>query len=144
MAAGFIAFASSQHQRPKRNRLQVLMAESRLIKKWHAARDDLGIEIVAPYKVELPSGLTLTAKLLVKHFGHRIGTLVFTDVEEVWPHRRELTAFGYSYSVLEEPTSDTDERYDREVFINMLTEWEWTGDEQDQPNWILPSKDEDS
>jgi hypothetical protein len=114
------------------------MTESRLIKKWQAARDDLGIEIVAPYKVELASGRTLTAKLLVKHFGHRNGTLIFADAEEVWSRRKELNALGYAYSVLEEPTSDTDKRYDRDLFIDMLSEWEWTGDEQDQPGWILP------
>jgi hypothetical protein len=120
------------------------MAESRLIKKWQAARDDLGIEIIAPYTVGLPGGHTLTAKLLVKQFGHRNGTLIFTNAEEVWSHRKDLAAFGYAYSVLEEPTSDTDERYDRDVFISMLSEWEWTGNEQEQPKWVLsPPKHED-
>ena len=117
------------------------MAESRLIKKWQAARDDLGIDIVVTYEVELESGRGLSAKLLVKHFGHRNGTLIFSDAEEVWPYRNELAALGYAYSVLEEPTSD--EVYDRDIFIDMLSEWEWTGDEQDKPEWVLPPAEEE-
>jgi hypothetical protein len=117
--------------------------QSRLIKEWEAARADLGIEITAPYEVELPSGRKVTAKLLVKHFGHRHGTLIFSDTEAVWPYRKELAALGYAYSVLEEPTTQTDQLYDRDIFIDMLSEWEWTGDEQRKPQWILPSVEQE-
>lgn len=116
--------------------------DSGLVKKWKAARDDLGIKIVAPYEVELQSGGKLKAKLLVRNFGHRYGTLIFTDAEEVWAHRKELAALGYAYSVLEEPTTEADELYDRDIFIDILSEWEWTGDEQDQPEWLLPPAEE--
>jgi hypothetical protein len=119
------------------------VAQSRLIKKWKAASDDLGIEIVAPYAIELQNGRKLNAKLLVKHFGHCNGTLIFTDAEEVWPYRKELAALGYAYSVLEEPVTETNELYDRDIFIDMLSEWEWTGDEKDGPQWILPPPEEE-
>lgn len=114
------------------------MDKSKLIEKWEAARDDLGLDIVAPYDAYLKNDTKLRAKLLVKNFGARNGTLVFTDLDLVWPHRDELSKLGYGYSVLDEPTSKTDEAYDRDLFIDMLSEWEWLGDEASRPNWLGP------
>jgi hypothetical protein len=34
-----------------------------------------------PYQIALPSGINLTAKLLVKRFGHLNGTLIFTEAD---------------------------------------------------------------
>jgi len=119
------------------------MAKSKLTAKWEEARDDLGIEIVAPYEVDLKNGIKVRAELLVRTFGARIGTLVFTEIDAVWPHRNELSSLGYGYSVLDEPTDKANELYDRELFIDMLSEWEWTGTEAEKPSWLRPPPEEE-
>jgi hypothetical protein len=114
------------------------MAENKLLKEWEAARDDLGINIVAPYEVALGNSRKIHADIFVPDFGHDNGTLIFRDTEAVWPHREELSKLGYGYSVLEEPSADVEHLYDREPFIEMLSEWGWTGNEADKPEWLLP------
>ena len=119
------------------------MSKSKLVEKWEAARDDLGLDIVVPYEVDLGNNVKLQAKLLVRNFGARNGILVFTDMDLVWPHRNELSNLGYGYSVLDEPTDKTNEAYDRDLFIDMLSEWEWTGGEATRPSWIGPQPNEE-
>lgn len=121
------------------------MVASKLVKKWETGRDDLGLDIVVPYHVGLGNNVTVRAEFLVRNFGAENGTLVFTDTDAVWPHRKELLCLGYGYSVLDEPTDVPNERYDRELFIEMLSEWGWTGREGDKPDWVrTPPEDEES
>jgi len=118
------------------------MSKSKLIAEWEAARDDLGIEIVAPYEVDLGNNIKFRAEVLVKNFGGEKGMLIVTDYNAIEPYAEQLVSLGYGWSVLEEPT----EPYNREIFIHMLSEWEWTGDEARKPHWIqdLPLDSEDS
>lgn len=103
-----------------------------LIEEWEAARDDLGIEIVAPYVVDLGDGKKLFVPILIKHFGHKQGMLVVSDFQALKPYEHQLWAMGYGMSVLEEPTDP----YDREVMIELLSDWGWTGDPAQKPAWI--------
>lgn len=119
------------------------MAKSKLAEKWEAARNDLGLDIVIPYQVDFGNNFQVQAKLLVRNFGARKGTLIFTDMDLVWPHRNELSNLGYGYCVLDEPTDKTNEVYDRDLFIDMLSEWEWTGDEATRPTWLRPPPNEE-
>lgn len=114
------------------------MTQSKLARQWEAARDDLGIDIVVPYCVRLANGKEVLAVALVKHFGYGKGMLIFADADAVWPYRTELLDSGYGYSVLEEPTTKADEHYDRESFVDILSDWEWTGAVDDKPDWLKP------
>jgi hypothetical protein len=109
------------------------MPRSKLLEEFEAARDDLGIEIVAPYEVELPEGTKIRADVLLRNFGGRNGTLIFTSTNGVAPYGDQLCNLHYGVSVLEEPGTAN---YDRDVFVDMLSEWEWTGSEAAKPNWI--------
>jgi len=106
-----------------------------LLKHWEAARDDLGIDIVAPYKVDLGNDVKVQAEILVKNFGGKIGTLVFTNTNAVRPYDEQLCNLGYGWSVLDEPASH-EMIYNREGFIDMLSEWEWVGDADKKPSWV--------
>lgn len=101
---------------------------------WKAAEDDLGLEIVAPFEVCLASTQNLVAKFLVKNFGERNGMLVFTDYEAIKPHQEQLHDLGYGFSILE--SQHENEVYTREDFIDLLSEWGWTGDIAMKPKWI--------
>ena len=106
-----------------------------LAKKWEAAADDLGIEIVAPYSVQVDNNVTIRADLLVRNFGARNGMLVVTDYGTVKSYVQQLVKLGYGFSVLEEPAEG--ESYDRETLIHMLSDWSWSGPEDRKPGWIV-------
>ena len=112
------------------------MSKSKLLQEWETARDDLGLEIVAPYEVDLGNNGKLRAEILVKNFGGRNGTLIFTDEDKFWKYHEQLSALHYGTSVLDEPTDEDNEIYDRDSFIEMLSEWEWTGEAGAKPGWV--------
>jgi len=114
------------------------MAKSKLIEKWEASSRRSWNRHCRPYEVDLETTLKLHAELLLTNFGARNGTLVFTDMDAIWSHRNELSNLGYGYSVLDEPTDKANVVYDRDLFIEMLSEWEWTGDEATRPGWLRP------
>ncbi|MDM8563067.1 hypothetical protein QUF54_06920 [Candidatus Marithioploca araucensis] len=101
---------------------------------WKIASKDLEFQILAPFSLTLPSGIQITAKLLVRNFGADNGTLIVGKYSEVRLYIDELTGEGYGFSVLEEP--DEEEQYSRESFIDLLREWEWAGTEVQKPEWL--------
>jgi hypothetical protein len=110
------------------------MIKAKLLKQWEAARDDLGLEIVAPFEIDLGNNVKVLADILVKDFGGRNGTLVVTSYDVIKSYQEQLRKFGYGFSVLSEPSGEP--IYDREVFVDMLSEWEWTGKTAAKPCWI--------
>jgi hypothetical protein len=46
---------------------------------WRKTSADLGIEIVAPFELILPEGLSIVASALVRDFGPRLGMIVDAD-----------------------------------------------------------------
>ena len=108
--------------------------ESRLPAEWREVANDLGLEIVSPYEVILPSGSRIRAPVLVRHFGGPKGMLVVADYSESlrtgWAE--EAVQAGYGFSVLGEPSDE----YDRDVFIEVLSDWGWHGPESERPAWL--------
>jgi hypothetical protein len=105
-----------------------------LVAAWRAAADDLGISIQAPFSLHL-SGRIITADVLVRSFGQVNGMLVcaragvFDDVfHDV---SNEIVAAGYGYSVL----GSSYESYDRDLFVETLRDWSWSGPDCDCPDW---------
>jgi hypothetical protein len=113
------------------------MKKSKLLEKWEKARDDLGLEIVAPFEVELSDKTKVCANFLVKNFGAKNGMLIFTDYAIVRPYHNELSSLGYGFSVLDEPRNAANEIYVCEDFIEMLSDWGWSGDKALKPEWII-------
>jgi hypothetical protein len=109
---------------------------SRLLEEWDRAVRDLKIEIIAPYEVDVAPATTVTVDLLVRNFGGRPGTLVVTDYSRIEPHAESLAALGYGFSVLSEPGDQPWSQYDRGTFIDMLSEWGWTGPAAARPAWL--------
>lgn len=116
------------------------MPHTKLLNEWNRAGKDLGLQIVAPFKLDLGHGSEILAPLLVRYFGGRNGTIVVTEYATVEPHVERLRQLGYGFSTLSEPTND--DSYDRSIFIEMLSEWEWTGDPAQKPHWIIENDGE--
>jgi hypothetical protein len=117
------------------------MTKSKLLSKWEAAREDLGLEIIAPFCLKIGNKVSIQAEFLVKNFGASNGMLVVTDYAMVEGYGKQLSSLGYGFSVLEEPSNKANEAYDREIFIGMLSEWGWSGVESEKPDWIIEPVD---
>lgn len=112
-----------------------------LVKEWKLAADDLKLEIVSPFEIKLDETHTLQADVLVKNFGAEKGMLIFLDVDVYWPHRDKLIDTGYGFTSYSEPSEN--KTYNRENFIEMLSDWGWNGDQKSLPSWVItPQSDE--
>ncbi len=113
------------------------MNSTTLIQAWRLAAEDLGIEIVAPFVLSLPSGEQVHADVLVKDFGPM---LVSTEAAEEMFRRLgdQLAADGYGYSVF----CGEELAYDRKRFVEVLRDWGWTGEEGRWPGWYDEAEDE--
>jgi hypothetical protein len=112
---------------------------TRLADRWRKIADALGLRMVAPYRLMLPSGDVVDADLLLRDFGGPNGMLVLSSTDKLGRHGDGVVAAGFGYSVLQEP--DDDEDIDLDVVREVLRDWEWTGNEKDKPTW-MPSPGE--
>ena len=111
---------------------------SRLQTAWRVAAKELDLEIVVPYELKTKA-FSVTAQVLLKNFGGEKGMLIVSDYRIIEPHRNEVIKLGYGFSTMTEPEQNwpfTGE--EKEAFIEMLDEWGWTGDPDEEPEWLLP------
>jgi len=106
------------------------------IRYWKQASVDLGIEIVAPFELTLPDGARLTANALVKNFGATLGMVADDEWATVEPHAETLIALGYGFSVVNIGPA---KNYMRESTLEMLADWNWSGDVSLRPSWLPTS-----
>ncbi len=102
---------------------------------WAQAATDLGLEVDVPYTIRLPSGAFVNARVRLRNFGCDSGMLVVSDYSSISMLLDELTNQGYGFSVLDDPLPS--EVYDREVFIEMLADWGWSGSSAELPSWMV-------
>ena len=102
-------------------------------KVWIDAANDLGIEFIYPYNFIGIDGQEYQVTGLLPEFGDRKGVMIMdrkTDADAVL--MADLTN-EYEMAGLSSRYYD---KYDRESFIETLSEWGWKGDESKKPNWI--------
>jgi len=97
---------------------------------WRRAADDLGIEVVTPYWLD--DGFEFVA--LVRNFGSPNGMLVLASWDE--RHAAAAEQRGFGCSCMDSPLYET---YDRQLFVEALTDWTWTGDPARRPDWCNES-----
>ena len=105
---------------------------------WKEAEADLDLNIEAPAEVALPDGRKFLGDFILRNFGGRSGTVVIQDYDRFEPYQHEIVKLGYGFSTLEPGKS---ENYDRQEFIEMLSEWGWTGDPKKAPAWLIPEEE---
>ena len=110
------------------------MNPNRLIQMWQVAAKDLCLEIITPFMLVLSSGTQIRAELLLKYFGAQNGMLVINKYSQISSFVDEIVNEGYGFSVLDEPSEN--EQYSRAAFIEMLSDWGWSGDKSKEPNWL--------
>ncbi len=60
--------------------------------------------------------------------------LLVEDFNQIALNADDLIAAGYGVSVLN--GVDVDEPYDRDVIIEVLADWGWSGDKEKKPIWL--------
>jgi len=101
-----------------------------VIEAWKKAAKDLEIEIIAPFILVTQDNQTFRFELLVKSFGSKLGTIVFSmyKMEEM----KIAEKYGYYYSGLNPERYCT---YDRDFFIETLIDWGYFGNKFEKPSW---------
>jgi hypothetical protein len=101
-----------------------------VLKAWREAAIDLGLKIHSPFILKIDTGEELEYGMLIENFAGDQGVLVLTEFEKMDDDEPEM--YGYCSSAL---APEYYEKYDRESFIETLTEWGYYGAVEDKPNW---------
>ncbi len=107
---------------------------------WKEVAADLGLYIVAPFRLALPDGTNVDVDVLLKNFGAEKGILLTTDFA-MWENMSALASIGYGVSILSPPRQG--EAYDRQTYIEVLSDWGWSGTEREKPEWLQDPPDPD-
>jgi len=99
--------------------------DAALIEAWQRAASDLGLRLEAPYSLSTSAGDRILVEGFLPDFGGNQG-MVFRGVE----HRAPSTDL---YVSLIGPIY---RRYERERFIEALTDWAWFGHANGRPDWL--------
>jgi hypothetical protein len=86
------------------------MSKSKLQAHWEEARDDLALDLVIPFDLDLGNRVTIRAEVLVKHFGDGNGTLVIEEFDAVRNYEELISELDCGWSVLDEPRDHTTEQ----------------------------------
>jgi hypothetical protein len=111
------------------------MAFDKLLLFWQMAASDLNIQFITHFNLLLKSGHRLDAIFLLPQFGGDNGMLIFGSYDDVALYRDEILEAGYGFSILDEPLENED--YCKEDYIEILTDWGWSGTRKSKPNWFL-------
>ena len=99
------------------------------------AAENLGLEVIAPYTFELPSGLQLNADALFPELGAPKGTIVVALRKAAPSVAHELHAIGYTMSSMSEPIKGQD--FDLDSYREMFKEWGWSSEARERPSWLV-------
>jgi len=110
------------------------MNTNRLIKIWQIAAKDLDLEIITPFILMLSSGVEIETEFLLKNFGASKGIIVINEYDKISSYVDDIVNEGYGFSVLDEPFDN--EQYSRDDYVEILSDWGWSGDENNKPSWL--------
>lgn len=109
------------------------MDKHSIIDSWKDAERDLGISVSGPVNIRINDQISIRADMLVRNFGGRLGTIVVEDYSAIEPYVSAICAAGYFWSNFGPPTRQ--HAYDREMVIDVLRDWGWSGLPEDAPSW---------
>lgn len=104
--------------------------DNEVIKAWKEAAKDLELKIQSPFFLKTDNGDELEYGLLIEDFGSDRGVLVLTTYESM--DDDEPWKYGYYSSALNSFHYD---KYNRENFIETLTDWGFYGKSENKPYW---------
>ena len=96
---------------------------------WLQAKEELGVEVVAPYRIEL-DGTLVTAIAYLPDFGSEKGTLVLEIEENKFANL--AGSHGYFCSQL---NPESYNHFNRRLYQKTLDDWQWFSKSKSPPSW---------
>jgi hypothetical protein len=106
---------------------------------WRTAAHELGFDFIAPYELEA-DGRTYLYHGFVRDFGGDHGTLFIaheTFNESFGDAPRVASEAGFFCSQI---NASVYGRYQRDVFIEVLSDWGWTRKDKTPPDWLAAAE----
>jgi hypothetical protein len=100
---------------------------------WLAAAADLGLDVVAPYRVVGSEHEEINGVALVRRFGSSSGALVLDLASTTQSEAEAATRLGFFVTQVNVAAYAS---YDRDLFVGTLNDWRWFGTEHDRPTWF--------
>jgi hypothetical protein len=94
---------------------------------------DLGLDVVAPYRVVDSENRAINGSALVRQFGSSAGALVLDVASTTQSETAAATRLGFFVAQVK---AEAYASYDRDLFVDTLNDWGWFGPERDRPTWI--------
>ena len=101
---------------------------------WIDAAKDLGIRFIHPYKFLGSNNVEYEVTGLLPDFGSGKGVLIADRKSDDEAVLMADLSNDYGMTGLSPRYYD---KYDRDSFIQTLSEWGWIGDESEKPDWII-------
>ena len=98
------------------------------VEAWLEAGRELGIRVVAPFKLQTSDGTERWFEALIPDFGGPNGTVAGNCNDELYDIRKQN---GYYASNL----YSSYRKFDRQHFIDTLNDWGWYGGRRQEPPW---------
>ena len=96
---------------------------------WLTAAGDLGFDVIVPFALNA-DGRDYENLVLVPHFG---GGILVAGLSTDRGLRLDAKDAGYQCSFV---NAERYGRYDRDFFVDTLSEWGFTGPEHKRPTWL--------
>ena len=110
--------------------------EAKVTAAFREAGLQLGVEVVAPFQLPHPERHTLCIAHL-PHFSRRLGIVVLPTRPPSFETDNQLRAhvemLGYSPSFVNVTVY---QKFERDLFIDTLREWGFTGPTEKRPSWL--------
>ena len=102
--------------------------DRQIVEAWVEAGSELGIRVVAPFKLLSEDGSDRWFEAYVRDFGGPNGTIAGNSNDKLGDIRQQR---GYYVSNL----SSSYRKFDRQHFIDTLNDWGWFGERGKEPPW---------
>ncbi len=98
------------------------------------AGNELGLRVIIPFSLKLPSGQMLSAEALLPELGFSNGMIVSQSSDDFHNYGKELEKLGYGMSVYDEPLPS--EEFDLASYVEMFSDWGWGNTNERKPDWM--------
>jgi len=103
--------------------------DSEMSDAWRQAGEVLGVRVMAPYSLRLPSGALVEVEAFLPDFGGPAGAIAVAADDR---HRCSLAVTA---SPFVSQLSHSYGRFEQRLFRETLDDWGWFGDPSQRPSW---------
>ena len=108
------------------------MSTSQITIAFAEAAAKLGFSFEPAFLITLTDEVVIKSAGLVRHYGSKLGTLLFSESEHpTLRELEELRGMGYYYSLVFESYHQFEEQH----FKDTLNDWGYFGNSEERPDW---------